>query len=66
MSCAAGQYCGPTADDPARYVCVSPGRGGCSSSGGGSRLATMLALLVVARRRRRDAEARRRARCARR
>jgi uncharacterized protein (TIGR03382 family) len=62
-SCAGGQSCQPTADDPGRYLCASPiPDGGCSAAGGSSSIGVALAMLVAARRRRRHAEARRPAR----
>lgn len=62
-SCAAGQSCEATADDPGRSVCALPIRdGGCSAAGGSTSIAMALAMLVAARRRRRHAEARRPAR----
>jgi uncharacterized protein (TIGR03382 family) len=57
VSCAAGQYCGPTSDEPARYACTLPhGNGGCSAAGGSSSIAAALAMLLAVRRRRRHAE----------
>ena len=62
-SCAAGQSCEPTDDDPGRYVCaLAIHDGGCAAAGGSSSIATALAMLACARRRRGQVEGRRHAR----